>query len=292
MHTPESALVPLSKLPAGFPAVRGARPFVPLGTVDLVSSCSPIRRPGCRAWAARSSGPGARRSPRPDGLLQFGKQVSSTTIHLLRHPRSRKRGEAPSCGSITRRSVHRRPESDRSLRLSRHVDEIIAKPLMPERRRTCFLMPLSRQLLCGLCVFPDRPRAAPWGRRRGHRRRCDHVPRLTRAVSAWVCSRYGHSCDDLTSPMWPFRRRKPKPPDVHESFFCRICGTIVGYADALRVRDRWPICPSCIAHVVALNNGTSEPDSARTWLAQAASDLSVAHDAAVERSPHGVLLLP
>jgi len=76
--------------------------------------------------------------------------------------------------------------------------------------------------------------------------------------------------------MWPFRRSKPKPPDVRESFFCRICGAVVGDADALRVRDRWPICPSCIAHVVALNNGTSEPDSAPTWLAQAASDLSVA----------------
>ena len=73
-------------------------------------------------------------------------------------------------------------------------------------------------------------------------------------------------------------RYSPKQDDSESRPCCRICHTPVGHADALMVRDQWPICPICIESVQRLTEGKGDQDSATAWLQQALKDSEAARE--------------
>ena len=78
--------------------------------------------------------------------------------------------------------------------------------------------------------------------------------------------------------MWPFRSKGPaaRQMQADDAARCRVCRTALGDADALRVHDRWPICPACVDAVGSLVEGSTGRSDSPVWLDQAADDLDAA----------------
>jgi HEPN domain-containing protein len=84
------------------------------------------------------------------------------------------------------------------------------------------------------------------------------------------------------------RTNEPTPPPAPIPRCC-ACSAAVGDADALLIRERWPICPTCVASVRTLLIGADDAESAPTWIVQARDDLDTAREMLERRRLHLVM---